>query len=83
MGAHAPWEGFCEGAHANQASRGGWQTSVGFPILNSLAKAQQLLGLDSLTIIYPGDRDYPLAEGIHAKSLQSLMDEANRGGFVV
>jgi len=32
-GTHARWEGFCEGAHASQASRGGWQTSFGLPIL--------------------------------------------------
>jgi len=40
----------------------------------SLAKAQQLLGLDSLTVVYPGDQDYPLAEGIRARSLKSLVD---------
>jgi len=42
----------------------------------SLAKAQQLLDLESLTVVYPGDQDYPLAEGIHARSLKSLVDAA-------
>lgn len=42
----------------------------------SLAKAQQLLGLDSLTVVYPGDQDYPLADGIHARGLKSLVDSS-------
>ncbi len=45
----------------------------------SLAKAQELLGLERLTVVYPGDQDYPLADGIHARGLESLIEQAADG----
>jgi uncharacterized protein len=41
----------------------------------SLAKARELLGLESLTIVYPGDTDYSLADGIRVRGLKSLLDQ--------
>ena len=38
-------------------------------LTRSMVRASELLGLDSLTVVYPGDKVYPLAEGIVARGL--------------
>jgi predicted AAA+ superfamily ATPase len=42
----------------------------------SMQIAMQDLKLDSLTVIYPGDLNYPLKEGIRASGLKNFLDRA-------
>jgi predicted AAA+ superfamily ATPase len=42
-------------------------------ITRSMVVAQESLGLDSLTVVFPGDASYPLSESIRATGLQRLL----------
>ena len=44
-------------------------------VTRSLTRAQELLSLDSLTVVCPGDGDYPLADGIRVKGLKTLVEQ--------
>ena len=44
----------------------------------SLVRAQELLALDSLTVVYPGAKDYPLAEGVEVRGLGGFVDDPRR-----
>ena len=43
-------------------------------VTRSLTRACELLGLESLTVVCPGDGDYPLADGIRVRGLQTLVE---------
>lgn len=45
-------------------------------VSRSMHTAIEVLGLDALRIVYPGDRSFPLAEKIRAVGLSTLMAEA-------
>jgi len=46
-------------------------------VSRSMHTAIEVLGLDALSIVYPGDRSFPLTEKIRAVGLSSLMVEVN------
>lgn len=39
----------------------------------SLGRARELLGLDNITVVYPGDKDYALADGIRVRGLKGYL----------
>ena len=39
----------------------------------SLSRARELLGLDSITVVYPGDKDYALADNIRVRGLRGYL----------
>ena len=45
-------------------------------LTRQLTRARELLSLDSLTVVCPGDVDYRLAEEIGVKGLKTLLDQA-------
>jgi len=47
-------------------------------LTRSMARAHELLELDSLTVIYPGDKRYPLADGIEACGLTEWTELGSR-----
>ena len=47
----------------------------------SLATARDLLALDALTVVCPGDADYALGDRVRARGLESLIDESRRDGW--
>ena len=45
-----------------------------------LARAREILGLERLTVVCPGDGDYPLADGIRVLGLKALVEQHPAGG---
>ncbi len=39
----------------------------------SLSRARELLGLDNITVVYPGDKDYALADNIRVRGLKGYL----------
>ena len=39
----------------------------------SLGRVRELLALDSITVVYPGDKDYPLADNIRVRGLKGYL----------
>ena len=44
-------------------------------VTRSLTRARELLALESLTVVCPGDHDYPLADGICVRGLKTLVEQ--------
>jgi hypothetical protein len=36
-------------------------------------RARELLSLDSITVVYPGDKDYALADNIHVRGFRDYL----------
>jgi len=45
----------------------------------SLGRARELLELDSITVVYPGDKDYPLADNIRVRGLKGFFPGSGKG----
>lgn len=43
---------------------------------HSLGRARELLALDSITVVYPGDKDYALADNIHVRGLKGFFPDS-------
>jgi predicted AAA+ superfamily ATPase len=44
----------------------------------SLGRARELLALDSITLVYPGDKDYALADNIQVRGLKGLLPDSGK-----
>ena len=42
----------------------------------SLGRARELLALDSITVVYPGDKDYALADNVHVRGLKGYFPDS-------
>ena len=44
----------------------------------SLGRARELLALDNITVVYPGDKDYALADNIRVRGLRGYLPGSDK-----
>ena len=44
----------------------------------SIGRAREILALDEITVIYPGDKDYALADNVRVRGLKGYLPDGDK-----